>query len=139
MSLNESQLMHNQIVAIMQTPITEWDIFKQGIIDEDYRFVVEGGTFTPFKDPLMSLARIIKFYEKMGGEEPVLEPQFFYKVFMESRNLVPQTDDILEAEVIGDSGYDAENIASGVTSGDVVSAGAQTMPKKKKKKSSKED
>ncbi|AHY24994.1 hypothetical protein AVV36_gp032 [Pectobacterium bacteriophage PM2] len=39
-----------------------------------------------------------------------------------------------EDMVAGDGGYDADNIASGTTSGAIVDLGPETIPSKKRKK-----
>lgn len=127
-------------IKLMNTEFCKWPACPAGIIDAEGNLIKlpktpeEKEAYTPFHAAVRAVKRTIDTcssdneYVKTSWNKLASKHGLYA-----DRHKIGKEVPCLEDMVAGDAGYTANNIASGVTSGDVVNAGPDCMPTKKKK------
>lgn len=137
-----------KFIRLMQKDFTEWTAFKVGIINDKGGVIKRPSTpeektaYTPFHASVRSMKRMMSTvpglagmaslaaaFSATAGRYGITESQTHEIV-----EAIPQLKYLTEAEVAGDSGGSVQNIASGVTTGSIVSKGPEVLGKKRKSK-----
>lgn len=132
-----------KFIRLMQKDFSDWKAFGTGIIDAKGNVLKrpqtpeEKESYTPFHASIRSMKRMMSTIPGLTGVSS----------FMSSLSAVASRYGITESEqkeivatlikedmVAGDSGYNAQNISSGVTSGAVTNKGPSAIGAKQKRK-----
>lgn len=132
-----------KFIRLMQKPFTEWSAYEAKIIDEKGTVIKrpttpeEKASYTAFHASVRSIKRMLNTVPGLNGVASMMSA---WSAVASRYNITEsQTKEIFEAlplfedMVAGDSGGNAENIASGTTSGAIVNKGPETLPKKRKR------
>lgn len=133
-----------RFVTLMQKPFSEWKAFGTGIIDAKGNLLKtpksqeEKESYTPFHASIRSMKRMLSTVPGLTGLSGFMSglsavASRFGITEADEQKILENLDIITEDMVAGDSGGNAQNIASGVTSGDITNKGPVTLGKKRKR------
>lgn len=135
-----------RFVRLMQKSFSEWKAFEYGIIDDRGNVLKrpktdeEKSAYTPFHASIRSFKRTLNTVPGLTGLTSAMAgwsaiSSRFSLTENDVQFIVKELNNpIFEDLVAGDSGGNPTNIAAGVTTGSVVSAGPSPMGKPKKRK-----
>lgn len=139
-----------RFINLMRKPFTEWEEFKFGIIDEHGNVIRRAKTtkekdvYTRFHQLVRVMKKNMMRYAGVSAATTLLGKSgrsnwVFENICKEYGTPSEQTLNeclLLEAEITGDAGGDAQKIASGENSGDITGpgpSGGKRLDKKKQK------
>lgn len=133
-----------KFIRLMQKPFVEWEAYKARIIDDRGSVLKrpttpeEKASYTPFHASVRSIKRMMSTVPGLNGVATMMSAWSTvasrFDITESQQKEIFEALPIFEAMVAGDAGGNPQNIASGTTSGDVVSAGPETISKKKRKR-----
>lgn len=132
-----------KFIRLMQKDFSDWKAFGTGVIDAKGNVLKrpqspeEKESYTPFHASIRSMKRMMSTVPGLTGVSSFMSGLSAvasrYGITESEQQEIIKTL-LGEAEVAGDSGYNAQNIASGLTSGAVTNKGPEVLGKKKKRK-----
>lgn len=133
-----------KFIRLMKKPFTEWEAYKARIIDDRGSVLKrpsspeEKASYTPFHASVRSIKRMLSTVPGLNGVSSMMSAWSAvasrFDITESQQKEIFEALPLFEAMVAGDAGGNPQNIASGTTSGDVVSKGPETLPKKKRKR-----
>ena len=134
----------NLFVGLMHSEFCDWDAKREGIVDDKGNLVkrpktsTEKDSYSPLHATVRSMKRTNESVEGFLAVESMayawknLEKRYDFSD--KDKQYIIEELPFMESVIAGDSGYQANEIASGVTSGDVTNAGPESVSIKPKKK-----
>lgn len=133
-----------KFIRLMQKPFTEWSAFQAKIIDEKGTVLKrpsspeEKASYTAFHASVRSIKRMMSTVPGLAGIGSMMSAWSAvasrYNITESEAQEIYKAIPLFEDMVAGDSGGNAQNIASGTTTGDITNKGPETIPAKKRKR-----
>lgn len=133
-----------KFIRLMQKPFTEWNAYAAKLIDERGTVLKrphtpeEKAAYTPFHASVRSIKRMLTSVPGLNGAATMMSAWSAvasrFNITESEQKEIFEALPLFEDMVAGDAGANPQNIASGTTTGAVVSKGPETLPSKKKRK-----
>ena len=132
-----------KFIRLMQKPFTEWSAYKARIIDDKGTVLKrpttpeEKSAYTAFHASVRSIKRMMTTVPGLAGVASMMSAWSTiasrYDITESEQKEIFEALPLFEDMVAGDAGYNANNIATGTTSGAVVNKGPEQFPSKRKR------
>ncbi len=132
-----------KFIRLMQKDFSDWKAFGTGIIDAKGNVLKrpqspeEKESYTPFHASIRSMKRLMSTVPGLTGVSSMMSAWSAvasrYGINESDQKQIYEALPLFEEMVAGDSGGSVQNIASGVTTGDITNKGPATLGKKRKR------
>lgn len=132
-----------RFVKLMKQDFSDWKAFSTGVIDAKGNVLKrpqtpeEKESYTPFHASIRSMKRLMSTVPGLTGITSLMSAWSAvasrYGINESDQKQIYEALPLFEEMVAGDSGGSVQNIASGVTTGDITNKGPVALGKKRKR------